>query len=214
MEANETADEVRGLRPLPGSARRGSHAFEERLADLLRLLDIEVAPGADFTDTGRWEVHKALAGRAQLPEEYFEALLSAAVYDPNPSFNRRFVEPALTGFGRRRVRMALLARLRTGTDEERAGAARAWYWTALSAGDRWTDPDDGSSVRNAWHEAALREFVANEDQDVRRSILPGLPLVPRAYPAELHPLVERAVEIARTHPDEYIRERAETQVAL
>ncbi|MFJ2581667.1 hypothetical protein [Kitasatospora aureofaciens] len=201
---------------MPGRTDDGSQAFEQRLAAVLRLLGAEVAPGPDYANAGRWEVHKVLAGRTDLPEEYFEALLAAAVYDPNPSFNRRLVEPALAAFGRRRVRTALLAWLQTGTDTERAGAARAWYWTALSVGDNWTaiGADDGASVRDAWHAAALREFVTNEDLDVRRSILPGLPLVPRAYPAELHPLVERAVEIARTHPDEYIRQRAETQVGL
>ncbi|MQS17767.1 hypothetical protein F7Q99_37665 [Streptomyces kaniharaensis] len=151
-----------------------------------------------------------------MPEEYFGALLAAAVYDPNPSFNRRLVEPALLAFGRRRVRMALLGWLETGTDVERAGAARAWYWTALTVDDGRTaiGADDGASIRDAWHAAALREFVTNENVDVRRSILPGLPLVLRAYPAELHPLVEHAVEIALAHPDEYIRQRAETQVSL
>ncbi|MBO1416647.1 hypothetical protein J0670_18795 [Streptomyces sp. FH025] len=150
-----------------------------------------------------------------MPEEYFEALLEAAVHDPNPSFNRRFVEPALIAFGQRRVRLALLGHLRTGTDPERAGAARAWYWTALSVdGGPNAAADEGAIVRNAWNEAALREFVGNEDLDVRRCILPGLPLVPRAYPPELHGLVETAVAIARSHPDEYIRHRAEVQVSL
>jgi hypothetical protein len=63
-----------------------------------------------------------------------------------------------------------------------------------------------------WNEAALREFVGNEDLDVRRCILPGLPLWPSAYPVELHPLVEEAVAIARSHPDEYLRHRVEHQI--
>ncbi|MFG3227680.1 hypothetical protein ACGF07_23250 [Kitasatospora sp. NPDC048194] len=215
METKDTAGEVRVLQPLPGRTEDGSQAFELRLARLLLLLGVEVAPGADYQGAARWEVHKALAGRSELPEEYFEALIEAAVHDPNPSFNRRFVEPALIAFGQRRVRQALLERLRTGTDSERAGAARAWYWTALSvAGGRNATADEGAAVRDSWNAAALREFVANEDLDVRRCILPGLPLVPRAYPAELHPLVEVAVSIARSHPDEYLRHRAEIQTGL
>lgn len=215
METKDTAGEVRILQPLPGRTEDGSQAFELRLARLLLLLGVEVAPGADYPGAARWEVHKALAGRSELPEEYFGALMEAAVHDPNPSFNRRFVEPAMIAFGQRRVRLALLGYLQTGTDPERAGAARAWYWTALSVGSgRNATADEGAIVRDSWNEAALREFVANDDIDVRRCILPGLPLVPRAYPAELHALVETAIAIAQSHPDEYIRHRVEIQTGL
>ncbi|MFJ8473334.1 hypothetical protein [Kitasatospora sp. NPDC094011] len=215
METKDAAGEVRVLQPLPERTDDGSQVFELRLSRLLRVLDVEVAPGADYPSAARWEVHKALAGRSELPEEYFEPLLEAAVHDPNPSFNRRFVEPALIAFGQRRVRLALLGYLQAGTDPERAGAARAWYWTALTVGGgRTATAGEGSSVRDSWNEAALREFVGNEDLDVRRCILPGLPLVARAYPAELHALVETAVTIARSHPDEYIRHRAEIQTGL
>ncbi|MEU9073901.1 hypothetical protein ACFYUY_11725 [Kitasatospora sp. NPDC004745] len=216
METKDTAGEVRTFQPLPGRPADAAQDFDLRLTRLLGLLGVDAAYGPDFPSAARWEVHKALAGRSDLPEEYFQALLEAAVHDPNPSFNRRFVEPALLAFGQRRVRLTLLGYLHTGTNAERAGAARAWYWTSLSVGDarNRAAEDEGSTVRDAWYQAALREFVANEDLDVRRSILPGLPLVPRAYPAQLHALVETAVAIARSHPDEYIRHRAEVQVAL
>lgn len=67
-------------------------------------------------------------------------------------------------------------------------------------------------LRLRWREAALREFVSNEDLDVRRCILPGLSLDPDGYPDDLKDLVATAVHIARTHPDEYIRHRVEHQV--
>ncbi|MEU7392631.1 hypothetical protein [Streptomyces tanashiensis] len=121
-----------------------------------------------------------------------------------------------------RVRSRLIDYLRTGTDVQRAGAARAWCWTALrldhpqlraagAAGDR-PEPDNGSVGVREWHETALREFVDNEDLDVRRCSLPGLPLWPSAHPVELHHLVEEAVAIARSHPDDYLRHRVEHQV--
>ncbi|HEX8210142.1 MAG TPA: hypothetical protein VF584_08135 [Longimicrobium sp.] len=47
----------------------------------------------------------------------------------------------------------------------------------------------------------LREFVGNEDLEVRRRIIPQLRLEPERYPLELRPMVGRAVEIARAHPD-------------
>jgi hypothetical protein len=72
-------------------------------------------------------VCKPLLGRASLPEEWFVPLMAAAVYDPDPSFCRWFVEPAVYAFGRRRVMAALVDYLQVGTDAERAGAVRAWY---------------------------------------------------------------------------------------
>ncbi|MFJ4094190.1 hypothetical protein ACIPYS_21635 [Kitasatospora sp. NPDC089913] len=184
--------------------------------------------GAD-TPTRARTVRRALRAAADdegsvLSEESFEVLLEAAVQDPNPSFNRCFVEPVLNADGYHRVRAALLERLRNGTDAQRAGAARAWYWTALPgrgrgrgeargprrplpAGARYT-----AALVADWREASLREFVANEDLDVRRCILLGLALRTSKYPPELHPLVTAATVIARAHPDDYIRHRVEAQV--
>ncbi len=141
---------------------------------------------------------------------------------PDPSFNRQLVEPALAAFGRRRVQLALLEHLRTGTNPERAGAARAWYWTQVAltylAGSGSPTPESQSEydafadLRREWHETALRVFVANEDLDVRRCILPGLDLGTQQYPEDLHETVAEAIRIARTHPDEYLRHRVEHQI--
>ena len=86
--------------------------------------------------------------------------------------------------------------MRAGTPAERVGVAA----------------DDAADIVAAWREAALQEFVGNENVDVRRCILPMLRLNPASYPPELHALVNAAVEIARSHPDEYIRHRVEIQV--
>lgn len=51
----------------------------------------------------------------------------------------------------------------------------------------------------------LREFVANEDVEIRRVIIRGLNLAFYAFPREMKPLIVQAIRIARTHPDEYIR---------
>jgi hypothetical protein len=58
----------------------------------------------------------------------------------------------------------------------------------------------------------LREFVANGNVHVRRSIIPSLKLEESAYPDDLKPLVAQAIEIARNHEDEYIRHRVEVQL--
>ncbi|MFJ8435924.1 hypothetical protein ACIQ9P_31950 [Kitasatospora sp. NPDC094019] len=91
--------------------------------------------------------------------------MAAAVYDPDPSFCRWFVEPALYVFGRRRVLTALLDYLRTGTTAERAGARRAWYCAHLPLradrspayapnGKRNTALDEADDVVDQWLESS------------------------------------------------------------
>ncbi|MER7174540.1 hypothetical protein ABT367_24295, partial [Streptomyces mesophilus] len=58
-------------------------------------------------------VREPLLERPTLPEEFFAPLMAASVHDPDPSFCRWFVEPAVYSFGRRRVCAALLAYLPT-----------------------------------------------------------------------------------------------------
>ncbi|MDH6137354.1 hypothetical protein P3T37_006786 [Kitasatospora sp. MAA4] len=223
------AGAVQGFMALPERTEDGEQPFLRCLADVVRVLGLDVAPESDAGDRRTWE-HRARAALREachqgliVSEASFDALMKAAVHDPNPSFNRQFVEPALNAFGHWRVQSALLDYLRTGADQERAGAARAWYWSALplrlsqvraeSQGtESQAEPDDRSVVVREWYDTALREFVSNEDLDVRRCILPGLPLRQSAFPPELHDLVEAAVAIARSHPDEYIRHRVEHQV--
>lgn len=227
MSEEGAVGEIRELLPLPDRPEDGEGILRQNLRELIRLLGIEVPPESE---SGEWShvagnaLREAFARRSGgLSEDYFEPLIGAAVYEPDPSFNRWFVEPAINAFGRRRVQMELLTFLRTGTDRERAGSARAWYWTGLPlrqqhlrvgtlaevVGD---EADKAPDVVTAWRETSLREFVDNEDLDVRRCILPGLRLNPEAYPPELRARVDTAVAIARSHPDEYIRHRVEIQV--
>ncbi len=214
---------------LPDRTGDGASTFHRCLAEVSRIPGLEPTPEPADDDIWTWghAVRRALREAGErglvLSEASFEALLEAAVQDPNPSFNRSFVEPALNAYGYRRVRAALLERLVGGTDGQRAGAARAWYWTALPLDDDGASAEhpgalelDGATDRTVlvheWNQAALREFVTNEDLDVRRCILPGLPLRTSAYPRELHHLVETATALARAHPDNYIRHRVEIQV--
>ena len=205
----------------------GKRVLRQRLRELIRLLEIEVPPEletAGWRHVARNQVRKAFIRRSDgLSEDYFEPLIGAAVYEPDPSHNRWFVEPAINAFGRRRVQSALLALLRTGTDRERAGSARAWYWTGYPlrqqhlrvgtvAAALGAEADQAPDVVAAWREASLREFVGNEDLNVRWCILPGLRLDPASHPPELRGLVDTAVAIARSHPDQYIRHRVEIQV--
>ncbi|MFC5718695.1 hypothetical protein ACFP1Z_00685 [Streptomyces gamaensis] len=218
---------------LPDRTADDRAEFHSCLVELFRLMGDQPPPrGKDDEDAAwAWEsearkrLREGLEDR-QLPERWFDPLVRTAVLDPNPSFNRQFVEPAVDSFGRRRVLTVLLQYLRTGTNQERAGAARAWYWAQVSvsftgkdSAGKWiltpesqAEVDAVADLSAEWSEATLREFVANDDLDVRCCILPGLSLKPERHPAELHGLVAEAVHIARTHPDGYLRHRVEHQV--
>jgi hypothetical protein len=219
----------RQFAPLPGRTLDTRATFERCLAEMLDLLGVPRPVVTSDGGRARWlwqnKARQAIApamSRSPAREEWFEPLLRAAVYDPNPSFNRRLVEPALVAYGRRRVRMALLDFLRTGTDPERAGAARAWYWTLvplsfLSGSDTPTPKSRAKAEAYAdldaeWHRTALHVFITNTDLDVRRCLLPGLDLCAEHWPEELRETVAEAIRIARTHPDEYLQQRVEHQI--
>ncbi|MGW5237170.1 hypothetical protein ACWEQU_34145 [Streptomyces nodosus] len=92
--------------------------FLSAAAEVARLLDLGNAASVPEDRRARHLAHavrKPLLDRVSLPEEFIAPLMVAAVYDPDPSFCRWFVEPALYAFGRRRVTVALLNYARTGT---------------------------------------------------------------------------------------------------
>ncbi|MFG3013913.1 hypothetical protein ACGFZB_26480 [Streptomyces cinerochromogenes] len=142
--------------------------FLSSVAEVARLLDLDHGSSVPENRRARHLAHavrKPLLDRANLPEEFFAPLMAAAVHDPDPSFCRWFVEPALYTFGRRRVMTTLLNYLRTGTDAERAGAERAWYCAHLPlradrspayAPDGSRDPalDESRDVVDEWLEYA------------------------------------------------------------
>ncbi|MDG4787336.1 hypothetical protein O7626_15585 [Micromonospora sp. WMMD1102] len=218
------AEPPRLFKPLPGRTEDASTSYERCLDELIELLGVAppepVQQGRRWQHAVRWSIGRAV--RPPVSEEWFTPLIRAAVLEPDPSFNRQLVEPTLAAFGRRRVQRALLDLLRTGSDPERAGAARAWYWAqaplSYPAGSDTPTPeslaeyDAVADLRREWQDTALRVFVDNENLDVRRCILPGLDLDPRNWPEELRETVATATRIARTSSDDYLRHRVEHQV--
>ncbi|MGW6525265.1 hypothetical protein [Streptomyces sp. NPDC054962] len=157
-----------------------ARSFLSYAAEVARLLDL--GTGADMPEDRRARhlahaVRKPLLESVGLSEEFFAPLMAAAVYDPDPSFCRWFVEPAVYAFGRRRVMTALLGYLQTGTEAERAGAKRAWYCAHVPlhadrspayAPDGSRDPtlDEIRDVADRWREVTdtrMRELAAERD---------------------------------------------------
>ncbi len=144
-----------------------------------------------------------------VPRRLFGPMLCAGVLERNPSLNRMFIEPCVRSLGARRVFQALLEYLESGTDSEKAGAASAVYQADWAGNPR---NEDLGELRRRIDCQMLREFVGNSDLEVRRRIVPMLRLEAEAYPVELRPFIPVAVQVARSHPDEYIRHRIEVQL--
>ena len=132
-------------------------------------------------------------------------MLLAGVLEKDPSYNRDFIQPCLQSFGPETILIQLLEYLESGSDEEKAGAASAFYWVR-------GDGESTADLRLRIRCQMLREFVHNSDLEVRRRIIPLLDLEARKYPRELRPLTKQAIDIARSHSDEYIRHRVEIQL--
>lgn len=177
-------------------------------------------------DRKKWFVAAVFHGYP-VPKRLFADFLDAAINETNPSFNRQFVEPCVKSFGHRAVNEYLLSIVEGDDNAKIAGAVAALYWANMQirfAGNvpqytlEYATPESREAfmaLHDVWQrkrETFLRVFVNNEDVTVRRQIIPSLSLEESAYPDYLKPLVQRAVEIARNHPDEYIRHRVEVQL--
>ncbi|MFK0239196.1 hypothetical protein [Streptomyces vinaceus] len=203
-------DEQSGIEP------RSFLTCVTELAQLLGVGDVGMEPEDRHARHLAHAVRKPLLGRASLPDEWFVPLMAAAVYDPDPSFCRWFVEPAVYAFGRRRVMAALVDYLQVGTDAERAGAVRAWYSAHVPlradrspaygpGGVRDPALDESQDVKAAWLEASLRVCAEVTDLRMRHRVLLGLPTSRAAYPPHLHELLESTFTSAGVHPDPHIR---------
>jgi len=180
-------------------AERIMPAILERKNSISQL-DAEWFTQALEDEQRKWFVAFAFGRMEYVPENLFEPMIRAAVYERNPSANRRFIDPCLSAFGHRRVNEVLFTFLESGSDFEKAGAVNAFYW----AQDVKTIAEH-KALTDIWIKKQFRflqEFVSNEDIQVRRSLIANLDLDPQDYPAELRSTVNQAIQIARAHSDD------------
>jgi hypothetical protein len=133
-------------------------------------------------------------------------MLRAAIEEPDPSYNRKFIEPCVRTFGRARVVEPLLRIVEEGSPCEKGRAASALYWAMA------LDDGDLGSLGARFRGSLLRAFVETDDLDARRRILPQLRLAADTWTDEERPLVAKAIEIARTSGDPYLKHRVEVQL--
>lgn len=172
-------------------------------------------------------VAKLVRRAESLSDVFFGPLLDAGIDEINPSLNRIFIEPCVTTFGHRRVNEYLLDVVELGTDFRRAGAVNALYWAQVplvytgkppSYSAEYATPESRAAyetladLRKRKMQLLLKTFVSSPCVEVRRSIIPRLNLDPTNYPEGDWSLVARAIEIARSSEDKYIRHRVEVQL--
>jgi hypothetical protein len=107
----------------------------------------------------------------------------------------------MSGKGAKQLRERAAARRQTAEQMRRDGAPAKNAYTPRS-----------KAVVAREQVVRLRQFLGTEDIQARRAILAGLGLDAAKYPAKLRPLVKRAIEIARSSDDEYLRKRVEIQL--
>ncbi|WP_431727359.1 hypothetical protein [Verrucosispora sp. TAA-831] len=182
--------------------------YERSLIEVLDLLGLAhpPAPSGDERTNQKvrrhWQCHVALMimreAAPQQPEELFEPLMRAAVYEPDPSHTQRHIRPALAAFGRRRVQTRLLEYLRTGTTYEIIGAADAWYCSYLRVAGSEVEDDPCTDLRRDFQETGLRIYLANDDPAVRHHLISLLNLRADKNPPELRPLVAKVLRVAHS----------------
>lgn len=160
-------------------------------------------------------VGRLLADKA-IPESLFEPLILAAIYETDLNNVRVFIEPCGLTFGYRIVCEWLMAFVESGSDYEKAGAVRALYWSNPNAAqerhpERACDlAEEAKQIRPLRRKIRwrlMREFIRNDDLDVRRSIMSQLNLHYWGSPLRYWPRIFRARRVAQLHEDVYARDR-------
>lgn len=143
-----------------------------------------------------------------MPKRLLSAMIAAAVREPDPSFNRSFVQPAVRCAGPARVAKELNRIFREGPTQERTGALAALYHVPFVA-QRFGLGFEG--VQRVPQEELLDTFLRTDSVALRREILPSLKLA-NLITGKSAAEARRVVELCRASTDDYLRTRVEVQL--
>ncbi|WP_020531058.1 hypothetical protein [Flexithrix dorotheae] len=76
----------------------------------------------------KWFVANLFALQENIPEQLLEPFINAAIDEPDPSFNRKFINPCLRVFGFEKVFELLDKRFLEGNKPIKIGVCNAYYW--------------------------------------------------------------------------------------
>lgn len=155
----------------------------------------------------------------KLPEELYEPMLRAAVYEPSPLKAQAFVEPCVKSFGVKRVHNTLMDYLGSGSNYEKTGAVNALHWCVQATHGVHQETvgqsqPDGEllKLQEIQRRLYMKTFIENADIDLRRALISHMALDQLAPTVTTQELIDKVVKIARTHPDQYIRSRLDVQL--
>ncbi|MDC0713657.1 hypothetical protein POL68_34645 [Stigmatella sp. ncwal1] len=176
---------------LPAMALRYLQASPEDLRWLSHAL---------YDGQKKWFVVRLVRMTESLPPALLEPLLCAALFEQDANRNRHFVEAAIRAVGNASVFERLLGYMRQGDDTEKAGAMRALYWCS---------PPDAAAGREVAR-GLLDAFQRETDLDVRRSAISNLASISwSTMDPSLQSQMGEVLKLAASHPDVYIRHRAD-----
>jgi len=174
-------------------------------------------------------VDLVLSGVKTLDEKFLMPLVTAGMTEVDPSLPKFYIRPAVKHFGAVRVIQKLWDLIKVGNSAKQVGAIHALYWVGVPLqyppGTTVYDIEHATpESRDEYQRAdkAMREiddfllelFVHTTSVEVQRNIMPRLKLGnPGRYPESHRPLVDRAITIARSHRDNYFRDRLEDQLS-
>lgn len=127
-------------------------------------------------------------------------MVRAAVHEPDPSFDGRFIVPLQASYTRDEVARELLPYLTNGTLDEQIGAANAYYHVY------GLGPPQNDMARKVWSRF-LRLFIKNDNLELRRFLVPFLAPTDSWYEEDDRQLLRQYVDIASTSDDAYIKNR-------
>lgn len=162
--------------------------------------DVRWLSNALYDGQKKWFVARLVRMTEFLPLALLEPLICAALFEQDANRNRTFVDAAVLAVGRAPVFERLLRYMREGDEAEKSGAMRALYWCP--------PPDAAAAVEVA--RGLLDAFQRETDLDVRRNAISRLARVDwSAMDAGLRARMGEVLRLAASHPDVYIRQRAE-----
>lgn len=97
-------------------------------------------------DESKWFVAELLESLESFPEALLEPMLEAAVNEPDPSFNKIFVQPCRRVLGFEATEILLLRWFREGDCARKISIIKAFYWNRPTVFS-WNDTQDGVARR-------------------------------------------------------------------
>ncbi len=150
----------------------------------------------------RWFV-ASLFAKVPVPRRLLSSMVQAAIEVECPSTNRQFIEPCVRSLGALDLLKVIRETMEEGSVSEQAGAVDALYWVNSNPKN-----EDLADERASLRQNMIRLFLETDFLPLQRSIISKL----EPISGEVEPLFTQVVATARSHEDEYIRQRVEIQV--